>query len=196
MSWDPIRNPVNKFKLANNWSPGVCVGPVGASIARAIDERRGYGIDFAFVVFFGRKLAHFKTNLILASVQDWEDWQTWRVLINTVPRRGAVNSASSTNYDPALAMTIWHPQLVPLGITSCMVENEPQEEPAGTKGVYIVPIEFVQIVTKPRAASAKLEASQDSPLDPLDKRIKDLTDQLLDPGQVGKLAPSAPGAPR
>lgn len=196
MIWDPIRQPINKFLLQNNWSPGVCVGPEGANIARAIDERRGYGIDFAFVVFYGRKLAHFKTNLILASVKDWEEWQIWRALINVVPRRGAVNTAANDNYDPACAMTIWHPQLAPLGITSCMVEVEPQEQPVGTKGTYIVPIEFVQIVTRPRSAVAKLEASKDTPLDPLDQRIKDLTQQLTGPDQVDQLAPRAAGARR
>lgn len=196
MSWNPYDFPVNKFKLAENWSPGVCVGPEGAMVARAIDERRGYGIDFAFVVFYGRKLAHFKTNLILWDRKSWDEWQTWRVLINTVPRRGAVNTAANGNYDPALAMTIWHPQLVPLGITSCMVENEPQEQPTGTKGVYVVPIEFVQIVTKPRAAVAKLEASKDSPLDPMDQLIADKRKQLTDMDQVDKLAPRAPGAPQ
>lgn len=196
MAWNPIDQPVNKFQLSNAWSPGVCVVE-GASVARAIDERRGYGIDYAFVVFFGRKLAHFKTNILLWKPDQFDEFEEkFQPLIEAVPRRGAVNTANGTGYDPACAATIWHPQLSRLRITSCMVENEPQLTPSGTKGVWLYPIEFCQIVTKPRAAYAKTEAAKDSPLDPLDQRIHDLTQQLLEPSQAQSMAPRAPGAPR
>jgi hypothetical protein len=190
MAWNPYRMPVNKFLIVNYWSPGVCVQPEGASIDRNFDERRGYGIDFAFLIFWGRKLAHFKTVLKIWDEPTWEEWQQFRPLLHAVPRRGAVNGANANGYDPATAMTIWHPQLVPLGITACVVEKEPQEVRLA-KGVYDIPIEFCQVITKPRAAFAKPEAAKDTPLDPMDKLIAERRKQLEDMDNTQGMAPGA-----
>lgn len=191
MSWNPITRPVNKFLLQNVWSPGVCVGPEGAAIERALDERRGYGIDFAFVVYTGRKLAHFRTNLILWDKATWDEYNAFQPLLHATPRRGAVNTARGTGYDPATAFSIWHPQLALLEIYACMVEKEHQPQ-IGPKGSTIIPVDFCQVKTAPRPAYAKPEATKDTPLDPMDQRINDLTSQLTNPSQMSKLAPVEP----
>jgi len=187
VAWNPIRYPVNKFMLAGSWSPGICRGPTNAAIVRNLDERQGYGIDFAWLIFWGRKLARFTMTLELYTEQDWDDWQKWRPLVHTVPRRGPVRR-STDNADTARSMLIWHPQLAPLGITSAIVEEEPQEE-VDDGMIAKVPIRFAQCKGMPKPAYAKPEAAKEDPaLTAQEQRIRNKAEQLMNALQQDTLA--------
>ena len=160
MAFNPLRRPVSKFLLAGYWSPGICRQPTGAAVERNLDERSGYGIDFAFVVFTGRKLARFSTEILLVTDRDYLDYEQFLLLTSDVPRRGAVQQ-SSNGYDPARAKTIWSPQLIDLDITQCVVAKAHQVTVDKTIGHW--PIDFVQVKPTPLPAYARPEAAKDSP---------------------------------
>ena len=160
--WSPFRAPVNKFKLAGLWSPGICHGPQGAGIERALDDRRGYGMDWSIVFFTGRLLGEFTMPIILITDEDWQDWQTWRTLIHDIPRRFSPVSSTTGGYAPGKSMTIWHPQLMYLGITQVITKFEPVEE-IDEKMRTTIPLKFKHIMPLPRTAYTKPEAEQQKP---------------------------------
>jgi len=171
--WSPHRNPISKFMLCSVWSPGICLGPQGAGIERALDDRRGYGMDWSIVVFTGRLLGEFTMPIILLTDEDWQDWQVFRELIHDVPRRFSPVSASGGGYAPGKSMSIWHPQLMPLGITQVVTKFEPQED-IEEKMRTVIPLKFKHIMPLPRAAYTKPEADQQKPpMSPLEKAIDD-----------------------
>jgi hypothetical protein len=160
-NWNPMQQPVNKFLLCNTLSPGICRGPTGAAVNRKLDEQKGFGIDGAFLIFTGRELAEFSTELLLITPKDWAYWQEWRQLVHEVPVRGPV-SDTKAGYVPGKALQIWHPQLSPLGITQCVVISEPQEEIDDYMVGHVV-LKFKQIRTAPKPAYAKPEAAKAEP---------------------------------
>jgi len=175
MAWSPFRQPVNKALISGYWTPGILRQPRGAKIVRNLDERNGYGIDFAFLVFTGRKLGHFSTEIMLVTEKDWQDYAQFSALIHAVPRRGAVQQTSN-GYNAARAMTIWHPQLVPLEITQCVVEAEYQVD-IDEDMIGHWPIDFVQVKATPQAGFARPEAPAPAKADTPDeaefRRLKD-----------------------
>jgi hypothetical protein len=159
----PWQTRPNKFFLGGLWSPGVCAQPKGAAIVRNLDERVGVGIDYAFVVFTGRKLARFTTELILVTKQDYIDYLYFYFkLIQSVPLRGARGTTAAGGYDPAKSLSIWHPQLLMHDITQCVVEEEPQID-YDDKGAGHVPIKFCQTKPKPSSAYSRPEAAAAKP---------------------------------
>ena len=169
----------NKFWLGGLWSPGICQQPRGAAIVRTLSPQTGVGIDFPFLLFTGRKLAQFTCELLIVTKQDFIDWRYFNdVLIHKVPTRGASGTTSQGGYDPAKSLVIWHPQLVALEITQCVVEEEPQLE-YGAGMVGHVPIKFYQTKPKPQPGYARPEAPAGAPpLSPDEQEIKRLTDKL------------------
>lgn len=161
MSWSPLKLPVNKFLLSGIWSPGSCQGPEGAGITRNLDERVGYGIDFAFLIFTGRKLAEWTMKMKLLTQKDWDDYGAFHPLIEAVPRRGPVSNTTN-GYTPGKAQLIWHPQLMILRITQCVVVEEGQPEIQEDMST-IIPIKFKQVKTAPKAAYAKPMAAEGKP---------------------------------
>lgn len=187
-NWNPLTQPVSKFILSDVPSSGICRAPTGAAIVRNLDERAGYGIDCAFLVFTGRKLAEFSTELLLSTVDDWNHYNTYfQPLIHAVPLRGPVRQ-SSGGYEPGKAHLIWHPQLYPLGITQCVVVEEPQPEIDEFMVGHVV-VKFKQVVLTPKPAYARPEAAQaDPPLTADQQEIKRLTDQLASARQINQAA--------
>lgn len=187
-NWNPHDQPVNKFILDDYVSPGICQQPKNAAVKRKLDERLGYGIDRAFLIYTGRELAKFVTEILLVTREDWRYWrETFQPMIHSVPRRGPVRS-SNGGYEPGKSHLIWHPQLIVLEITQCVVEVEPQET-IDEYGVGHVPLEFRQVVPMPKAAYARPEApQQDKPLNEDQKEIKRLTDVLSSKRQANEMA--------
>jgi hypothetical protein len=177
-SWNPLKQPVNKFLLSGVWSPGICRQPTGAAIVRNLDERVGYGVDFAFLVFTGRKLASFTTTLDLYTQKDWDDWQHFRrVLIHRPPSRGPVSSTTE-GYLPGKALVIWHPQLYPLDITQCVVESEPQEDIEDSMVAHVT-IGFRQVKVKPQSMIVRPEAAEaDQPKTADEVELERATEEL------------------
>jgi hypothetical protein len=186
--WNPIEQPVTNFLLDDVPSPGICLQPTGAAIRRKLDERQGYGIDAAFLIYTGRELAEFSTELLLVTPADWKTWQeTFRDMIHTVPRRGPVRQ-SSGGYEPGKSHMIWHPQLFPLGITQCVVLEEPQEV-IDDQMVGHVTIKFKQVLPMPKPAYAKPEAPAGKPpMTESEKEIARLTDELASLRQRNAMA--------
>lgn len=189
MSWSPQETPVNKFVLSNHLSAGICQQPKGAVIERKLDEQAGYGVDGAFVIYTGRKLAEFETELLLVSKADWDYWGgTFSKLIHAVPEKGPVKR-STGGYTPGHSHLIWHPQLYPLGITRCIVMSEPQVT-IDDWGVGHIPIKFKQIGAQPpEPAVVRPEAAKlDPPLTPDQVEIVRLTPVLASKQQANKAA--------
>lgn len=193
MGWNPLTRAVNKFLLSGYWSPGICQGPTGNGIDRNLDERIGYGIDFAFLIFTGRKLAEFEMPIRLLTAKDWDDWHSFALLIHAVPARGPVSNTTN-GFTPGKALTIWHPILYPLGITQCVVRTDPLPMIQDDMGTLIT-IPFKQVKTAPRAAYAKPQAAAGQPpLTPEQIEIQDKTKRnaLASANQVNAAAGKAP----
>lgn len=114
MSFEPLTTPVDYVLLAGERSPGVAE-VTGADSVRELQERRGYGLGGAFVVYKGIKLIKPKIVIRLFTDQHWVDWHEWKRLVERPPTgtRGR-------------AMDIWHPILEDQGVTSVLVESVSQ----------------------------------------------------------------------
>jgi hypothetical protein len=178
---------VTHFILSDFVSP-VCLAPEGAGITRNLDERAGYGTDCAFVIYTGRKLARFSTELLMWTTEQRDYFaDVFQPLLRQVPRRGPV-SQSSGGYQPGKAHLIWSPQLFPLGITQCIVECEHQET-IDEYMVHHVVVDFCQVVPVPKAAYAKPEAAEaEQPPTALEMQLKDATQRLADARQANEAA--------
>jgi hypothetical protein len=97
----------------------------------------------------------------LLTVQDHTDWASFRQLIHAVPRRGPVSNTTN-GFSPGKALMIWHPQLVTLRITQCIVSEEPQIEIQDDMRT-LINIKFKQVKTAPRPAYAKPQAAPGQP---------------------------------
>lgn len=173
-TWSPLRYPTNRFLINNYWWSPLCRGPFDAAVERKLDERIGYGMEYAVLVYTGRKLAEFRFDLVLVTEADWAYWQRFRSIIHAVP--GHIMTAAST----ARSLAIWHPQLYPLGIVQCVVAKEPQEVIQDDM-TGIVSVQFKQTVPLPIPGYAKPEAAQQQPpADPLEAQNAALTKELQD----------------
>lgn len=168
MAWNPIDNPVDHILVMGKASPGLATLE-GAGDKRRYDERRGYGLSGAFIVYRGQLLARWIVHIRLYTPEDWDAWAAWRPLLSAVPttRRGK-------------ALDVWHPHLEELGVSSGVVEEISQ--PAQTAdGEWTISIRMLQF-RAPVFALAKPSASKATPVDPVDAKIEELT------GQVQELA--------
>jgi hypothetical protein len=82
--WSPLQDPENKIHIGGMLTPGIC-DISGPSDPREWEERAGYGLSGATIVFKGRKLSHFSIKLRLYTVQDWQDWYEFLPKISVIP---------------------------------------------------------------------------------------------------------------
>lgn len=166
MSWNPIDEPVDYFILAGQRSPGTAVVE-GASTPRRWDERRGYALSGATIVFRGVMLAHFKIYVYLCTTEDWNAWNDFMPLVARPPYG-----------ERPRALEIWHPFLEQHGIRAVGVEDlkQPVEsEP----GIWKIEIDLVEY-RRPEIALAVPEGAQTRAVDPVDQEIERLTAQVED----------------
>ncbi|HMI84647.1 MAG TPA: hypothetical protein VK550_11165 [Polyangiaceae bacterium] len=172
-NWNPLVTPIDYILLTRKKSPGLAE-IVGASQPRKWDERPGYGLSGAFIVYTGTGLAHFSVHVHLFTVADWDAWNIWKQLIAKPP----------SGLKPE-ALDIWHPFLEDLGIKAVVVEDQLQPVDVGN-GEWVHEIKFVQFrmptpaVCKPMAAKSEPE-----PEDSVDRTIKNLYSRI----QLFELAP-------
>jgi hypothetical protein len=165
-AYDPYVTPVDYILLAGQRSPGIAVVS-GASDARKWDVREGYGLSGGITVFRGRQIAKFTVTLKLVTAQDWVDWAAFQPLVARPPYGTKPKS-----------MSIWHPWLALLDISSVGVEEVSQPEEDGDTGAYIVTIKFLE-TREPKFALAKPEAAvTNKSTDPYDQQIEALTKQF------------------
>jgi len=114
VTFQPLTTPVDYVLLAGERSPGLAE-VTGADSVRELQERKGYGLGGATVVYKGIKLIKPKISIRLITDQDWEDWHQWKRLVERAPTGSR-----------ARAMDIWHPILEDQGVTSVLIENVSQ----------------------------------------------------------------------
>jgi len=166
MAFDPYLTPVDYILLAGQKSPGIAVVS-GAADARKWDVREGYGLSGGITVFRGRQLAHFTVTLKLVTAQDWVDWGSFKTLVARPPFGTKPKS-----------MSIWHPWLAELDISSVGVEEVGQPEEDGDTGAYSIAIKFLE-TREPKFALAKpVAATTNKSTDPYDQQIEQLTKQF------------------
>lgn len=164
MVWDPLTQPIDYILLAGKKSPGLATVTLADS-PRRWDERNGYGLSGATVVYRGAGLSHFSVTLRLFTVQDWADWRAWKSLTDKPPLGKRPRS-----------LDIWHPLLEDLEIKSAVVENVLQPDQTGD-GEWTIEIKFIQF-RQPKFALAKPEGSTATPVDPVEQEIGQLTSQF------------------
>lgn len=165
MTFNPVTEPIDYVLLANQRSPGLAVLS-NVSSPRRWDERKGYALSGARVVFRGIGLARPLLTLRLLSVEDWDAWHEWRSIVERPPvgQRGR------------LALDIWHPILEDLGITKVVIEDvlQPKQVADGEWNIEIKMIEFRKPVRRLQTA----DAAKERPTDPGDVTIENLTAQV------------------
>lgn len=132
MTFNPVSEPIDYVLLANRRSPGLATLS-NVSSPRRWDERKGYALSGARVVFRGIGLARPILTLRLYTEQDFADWHEWRSLVQRPPVG-----------ERARAQDIWHPILEDLGITKVVVEDvlQPRQTADGEWSIDIKFIEF------------------------------------------------------
>lgn len=153
MSYEPLKDPTDYILLAGQRSPGIAEVQ-GADSARELQERKGYGLGGAHVVYKGIKLIHPKVVIRLSTDEDWTAWHEWKPLLERAPtgRR-------------ARAMDIWHPILEDQGVTSVLVENVSQPVKTNDSGEWSITIAFCEY-RKPAPALSSPSGSDTQQLTP------------------------------
>ncbi|AKT38251.1 hypothetical protein [Chondromyces crocatus] len=167
---NPLRNPeaFDVWFLAGQVSPGLSE-VAGASSPRKWDERQGYGLSGATIVYTGDGLAQFAIKVFLWEDEHFEQWAAFKVLLKKAP--------SGTR---PKALDIYHPILEDLEISSVVVEDRSQlTEVQGEPGMFFVEVKFKQH-RAPTPAIGKPTGSQSKPTaeDAFDKTIEKLTKQF------------------
>lgn len=164
--WNPLTTPVDFFNLAGVRSPGYAE-LTGASSPRKWEERGGYGLSGATVVFRGVGLCYFTFKLKLYSEQDWADWYKFKPLVERPPFGTRAKS-----------LDIWHPFLEQLGVTHAVIEEVSQPE-QGDSGEWVITIKMIEF-RRPVVALAKPVASKATPVDPVEAKLIERADVLTD----------------
>ena len=141
------------------------------------DERRGYALSGARVVYRGIGLARPVVTLRLLTEQDFADWHDWRDLVQRAP--------IGTR---ARALDIWHPILEDLGIVSVVVEDVAQPIQVAD-GEWNIAIKFIEY-RRPVFTLETIGSAATGPADPVDVLIENLTGILNTEALAG-----GPGAP-
>ncbi|WP_437567909.1 hypothetical protein [Sorangium sp. So ce542] len=102
---NPLRepDPWTVVVLASRRTPGLAE-VVGAGSPRDWDERKGYGISGAFLVYTGDGLAKFSVKVYLWEDAHFEEWESFKLIVDK-PARGVRPKA----------LDIYHPALDDLG---------------------------------------------------------------------------------
>ncbi len=182
MTFNPISEPVDTILLANRESPGIAVIS-NASSPRMWDERRGYALSGARVVFRGKGLARPIVTLRLFTDEDFAAWHDWRTILDTPSLSLAPGTSFiSTFRRGRLALDIWHPILEDLGITKVVIEDVLQLKQVAD-GEWNVDIKFIEF-RRPVRRLITAEASSERPTDPGDITIGGLV-EIVDNNGVG-----------
>lgn len=158
MTWQPLTEPVDYILLAGQRSPGLAE-VTGADSVRELQERKGYGLGGATVVYKGIKLINPKVVIRLTTQADWDAWHEFAPLLKRAPtgRR-------------ARAMDIWHPILEDQDVTSVLVESVSQPVRTKDDGEWSITIAFKEYRPPQRMISTP-DGSDNTQLTPLQLQI-------------------------
>lgn len=167
---NPHETVVRYITLDGQKSPGIAT-ITGGGPPPKWNERSGYGLSGATLVFTGLGLAEFTVSLELYELNaegksDWEEWESWSKLL-APPEPGR----------RAKARDVWHPFLAALKVRSCVIDGPIPIPEEVTDGVWGVQIKFKQY-RRLKMNLAKPEGSTATPQDPVDQRIEALSKQF------------------
>lgn len=149
MSFNPIDSPQDFVILAGQRSPGIAELQ-GWTSPRRWDERRGYALSGATLVYRGNALAAGKLILRLYTVEHFTGWESFREIVQRAPSGERPRS-----------MEISHPILEDLGVRSVVVEDVKQPE-KGRAGEWIVEISLKEW-RRTEVALARPDGSEELP---------------------------------
>lgn len=153
MSLNPLQYPQywDVFFIANQKSPGIC--EFGECKRKnAWDKKRGKGAQGAAITYQGFEPATFDVKITLWRVtgitdggrftdpDDFQDWLNFVPLLQYDPTKGSSAAAQ--------AVDIYHPSLVPVGITAVVVEELGNVIRKGPT-LYEVTIKFLEYAPAP-----------------------------------------------
>jgi hypothetical protein len=159
ITWNPQQHGTDYAIIAGTKTPGICE-IVGADAPRKWDERQGYALSGAWLIFTGNGLAHFSIKLKLYTKQHWLEWWAFRPVISKRPK--PIVQGDQFFVRPK-ALDIWHPLLDPLGITSIVVESELQPVLTDETGEWTIELKVIQFRAPVGPAAAKPVASKPTP---------------------------------
>lgn len=158
-TWSPLVDPENKIRLGGELTPGICdIEGLGAPFEW--EERGGYGLSGATVVFRGKKLAHFSIKFRLYTVQDWSDWYLFKPVVDRLPI-----GRNARGLDIKCKLT------EQLGIKSVVIEEIKAPTQTVDTGEWTVELRVIEY-RSPTFTLSKAEGSQDTPVDPVEQRIE------------------------
>jgi hypothetical protein len=164
VSWNPIDTPVDKAFLGGKITPGLC-DIDGANSPRNWDERDGYGLSGATVIFKGVKLSHFSIKFRLYTPADWDEWHAFAPTVAKPPLGKRPR-----------ALDIAHPITDEVGIRSVVVDDVLAPVQSGD-GEWTVEVKLIEF-RKPRFALAKPQGSTSTPVDPIEQQIQANSDRI------------------
>lgn len=164
MTWNPIDTPVDKAFLGGRITPGLC-DVEGANSPRNWDERDGYGLSGATVIFKGVKLSHFSIKFRLYTAEDWNDWHAFAPTVAKPPLGKRPR-----------ALDIAHPITDEVQIRSVVVDDVLAPVQTGD-GEWTVEVKLIEF-RKPRLALAKPQGSTATPVDPIEQQIQANSDRI------------------
>jgi hypothetical protein len=156
--WTPLTRPEDKIKIAKRLTPGIC-DIEGLGSPREWEERGGYGLSGATVVFKGKKLAHFTIKFRLYTAQDWADWDAFRPLVMRLP---IGKNAKGLDIQSKLTESV--------GVRSIVIEDPMAPTQTGD-GEWTVELKVIEF-RAPTFALSKPEGSEATPVDPNEQQIE------------------------
>ena len=158
MTWSPLTDPEDKIQLAKRLTPGIC-DIDGLGSPRDWEERGGYGLSGATVVFKGKKLSHFSIKFRLYTVKDWTDWYAFLPFVSRLPI-----GKNAKGLDVKSKLTEM------LGIKSIVIDDilAPTQTGDGEWTVELKVIEY----RSPTFALSKAEGSEATPEDPVNAQVQ------------------------
>ncbi len=159
MSWNPLDTPQDYAVVAGKKTPGI-LRLTSPNSPRKWDERNGYGLSGATLVFTGLGLSEFDCNLELYTPADWLDWDAFRPIVAKPPPRTRPK-----------ALDFAHPLTAQAGIKSVVVLDMYVPELSDDTGIWTAKIKLKEF-RRPRIALAKPDgATQSASNDPIDIQL-------------------------
>lgn len=158
MSWNPIDEPIDRFTVGGQATPGIGE-VVGPSSPRAWEEMVGPGLSGARLVFRGLRPSHFSLKFRMRNRAEYAEWNAFANVVKKPPYGKRPR-----------ALDVVHPTLASIGIRSIVVEDviPPQQVEDGVWEAEVKVIEF----RPPTPGHAAPEGSDDEPIDPVEQEIK------------------------
>lgn len=175
IAWSPLRQPFDQAVLAGRVTPGL-VDFDGLSSPREFEERGGFGVNGATIVFRAKKLCHFRMTFRLYTEEHWAEWNAFAPFALQLPLG-----------KNARALDIVHPLTEQMGIRSIVLDDIVAPVASDDTGEWSAVLSCIEY-RAPTFGASKPEGSEDKPPDPnadlqskLDKgaeRLAKLWDQL------------------